>query len=284
MAHGIRTSVVTRETAARVRDAVVAAIDPLEIILFGSVAGATTGNDLDLLVVTDDDGHLGAQGRRAALRSALRPFRRTYDIDDYVVSRSLFAEHVRRGSPFVSKVVSEGVCIYMRDGTEAWRRQAEEERSTADYLHIGGFHRGACYHAQQCVEKSIKTMLLVVGWELEKIHSIHRLTAIAADYRVPLVLSGDDIDFLDEIYRGRYPAESGLLPLGDPTAADAKQATTLANKSLATLHRFLAGHAEREVAEPSQDTPIADHGQARTANPADGQDGARIPDERPGPG
>ncbi len=43
MAHGIRTSVVTRETAARVRDAVVEAIDPLEIILFGSVAKATSG-------------------------------------------------------------------------------------------------------------------------------------------------------------------------------------------------------------------------------------------------
>ena len=251
MAHGIRRNVVTRETAARVRDAVVEAIDPLEIILFGSVAQATSGNDLDLLVVTDDDSHLGVQGRRLALRSALRPFRRMYDIDDYVVSRSHFAEYLRRGSPFVSKVVSEGVCIYMRDGTEAWRRQAEEERSTADYLHTGEFHRGACYHAQQCVEKSIKTMLLVVGWELEKIHSIHRLTAIAADYRVPLVLSPDDIDFLDEIYRGRYPAESGLLPLDEPTAADAERAVTLANKSLATLHRFLADHAEPEASEPT---------------------------------
>ena len=139
---------MTREAAARVRDAVVEAIDPLEIILFGSVAQATSGNDLDLLVVTDDDNHPGVQGRRAALRSALRPFRRMYDIDDYVVSRSHFAEYLRRGSPFVSKVVSEGICIYMRDGTEAWRRQAEEERSTAAYLHTGGFHRGACYHAQ----------------------------------------------------------------------------------------------------------------------------------------
>ena len=275
---------MTREAAGRVRDAVVEAIDPLEIILFGSVAQESSGNDLDLLVVTDDDSRLGVQGGRVALRSALRPFRRMFDIDDYVVSRSHFAEYLRNGSPFVSKVVSEGVCIYMRDGTEAWRRQAEEERSTADYLRSGGFHRGACYHAQQCVEKSIKTMLLAVGWELEKIHSIHRLTAIAADYRVALVLSPDDIDFLDEIYRGRYPAESGLLPLGDPTATDAERAVTLANQSLATLHRFLTDHAQPEVSEPVQGPPTTDDEQARTANTDVGRDEPRTTDEPPGSG
>ena len=174
---------MTREAAAQVRDAVVEAIDPLEIILFGSVANETSGNDLDLLVVTDDDSHLGVQGRRVALRSALRPFRRMFDIDDYVVSRSHFAEYLRGGSPFVSKVVSEGVCIYMRDGTAAWRRQAEEERGTADYLRTGEFHRGACYHAQQCVGKSIKTMLLALGWNWT------RSTAYAGSPRLRLTIT-----------------------------------------------------------------------------------------------
>lgn len=242
---------VTRDTAAQVRDAVVEAIDPLEIILFGSVAQAASGHDIDLLVVTDDASRFGAQDRREALRSALRPFRRMYDIDDYLVNRSRFAEYVRRGSPFVRNIVSEGICIYMRDGTEAWHRQAEEECKAAAYLRAGGFHRGACYHAQQCVEKSIKTMLLVLGWELEKIHSIHRLTALAVDYRAPLSLSPDDMDFLDEIYRGRYPAESGLLPLGDPTDADAERAVTLANNSIAALNSFLASRTQPDPAEPS---------------------------------
>ena len=43
---------VTRDTAAVVRDAVVDAIDPLEIILFGSIAREASGRDIDLLVVT----------------------------------------------------------------------------------------------------------------------------------------------------------------------------------------------------------------------------------------
>ena len=47
-----RARVVTRKTASLVRDAVVQAIDPIEIILFGSVAESSSGNDLDLLVVT----------------------------------------------------------------------------------------------------------------------------------------------------------------------------------------------------------------------------------------
>ncbi|MDE0228703.1 MAG: hypothetical protein OXJ62_07625 [Spirochaetaceae bacterium] len=41
---------MTRETAARVRDAVVEAIDPLEIILFGSVAKATSGPEAPIAV------------------------------------------------------------------------------------------------------------------------------------------------------------------------------------------------------------------------------------------
>ena len=231
---------VTRDTAAVVRDAVVDAIDPLEIILFGSIAREASGRDIDLLVVTDEDGGSTGRDRRAALRSALRPLRHRYDIDDYVVTRSALAEYVRQGSPFVRKIISDGVCIYMRKATKAWRRQAEEERDTAAYLRAGGFHRGACDHAQQCVEKSIKTMLLEVGWELEKIHNIHRLTALATDHGAPLSLTPDDIDFLDAIYRG------------DPTAADAERAVTLADNSFATLNRFLASRAQPEASDPTE--------------------------------
>ena len=232
---------VTRATAGAVRDAVVAAIDPLEIILFGSVAARAAGNDLDLLIVTDDRD--GAQGAVAdadgVLRTVLRPIKREIDVDHYVVTRSQFAVRLRSGNIFLRKIVSEGVCIYMREGIEAWRRQAEEELKTAEYLRAGGFHRGACYHAQQCVEKAIKTMLLERGWELEKLHSIHRLTAVAEEYRLPLQLQPGEVDFIDEIYRGRYPAESGLLPLGDPTAADAGRAVALAVRTVDALRAML---------------------------------------------
>ena len=219
---------VTRTTAAAVRDAVVAAIDPLAIILFGSVATGAAGNDLDLLIVSDDrDGARNADAA-SALRTVLRPIKRVVDVDHYLLTRSQMAARLRSGSVFLRKIVSEGVCIYMKEGIEAWRRQAEEELRTAEYLRAGGFHRGACYHAQQCVEKSIKTMLLKRGWELEKLHNIHRLTVVAKEYRLPLPLQPDDVDFFDEIYRGRYPAES-----------DADRAVAVAAQTIDALRGML---------------------------------------------
>lgn len=244
---------VTRETAALVREAVVAAVDPLEIILFGSVAVAAQGNDLDLLVVTDGRENTPATGPGGDLRTALRPLKRRFDIDDYHLTHTEFARQLRHGSVFLRKIVSEGICIYMRDGIKAWRRQSEEELATAKYLLAGDFFRGACYHAQQCVEKSIKTMLLQRGWELEKIHSVHRLTVVAQDHGVPVKLQPTDVDFIDEIYRGRYPAESGLLPLGTPTREDAERAVALARNSVQEMSAFLAAGEQ-----PADDVPPAD--------------------------
>ena len=63
---------------------------------------------------------------------------------------------------------------------------------------------------------------------------------LATDHGAPLSLTPDDIDFLDAIYRG------------DPTAADAERAVTLADNSLATLDRFLASRAQPEASEPSE--------------------------------
>lgn len=245
--------VVTRETAALVREAVVAAVNPLEIILFGSVATAAKGNDLDLLVVTDGRDDSSATDAGANLRTALRPLKRRFDIDDYRLTHTEFARQFRQGSVFLRKIVSEGICIYMRDGISAWRRQSAEELATAEYLLAGGFFRGACYHAQQCVEKSLKTMLLERGWELEKIHSIHRLTVVAQDHGVPVKLQPADIDFVDEIYRGRYPAESGLLPLGTPSREDAERAVALAQNSVREMSAFLAA-----CEEPADDIPAPD--------------------------
>ncbi len=41
-------------------------------------------------------------------------------------------------------------------------------------------------------------------------------------------LSDDDVTFIDTIHRGRYPGGAGLLPLGEPTEADAHRALAIA--------------------------------------------------------
>ena len=81
------------------------------------------------------------------------------------------------------------------------------------------------------MEKSIKACLLAKGWELEKIHNIERLLSIAGDFGISVNISGDDVVFIDSIYRGRYPADVGLLPLGEPSDTDANRALSIADNT-----------------------------------------------------
>ena len=69
------------------------------------------------------------------------------------------------------------------------------------------------------------------------------------------------------------PFTAGLLPLGDPTAAAAERAVTLANISLAALNTFLAARSRPDASAPSPGIPTGD-----------GRDGAGTSDEPPGSG
>ena len=68
------------------------------------------------------------------------------------------------------------------------------------------------------------------GWELEKIHSIRRLIAIAENFEISVPLQDEEMDFIDSIYKGRYSGEEGLLPLGSPVLKDAKRALQIVKK------------------------------------------------------
>ncbi|MBI5308074.1 MAG: HEPN domain-containing protein [Planctomycetes bacterium] len=101
------------------------------------------------------------------------------------------------------------------------------------------YYKGSCYHAQQSIEKSIKACLLAKGWELEKIHNVERLLSIAGDFVIAINVSEDDVVFIDSIYRGRYPAEAGLLPLGEPSGSDAKRALSIADNTYNSTTAFV---------------------------------------------
>ena len=123
----------------------------------------------------------------------------------------------------------------MKNSMKEWIGLALEDFRQAKYLFEGSFYRGACFAAQQAVEKAIKAELLKRGWDLEKIHNIRRLLSISEDYNLDIECDDDDIDFMDSIYRGRYPAEEGLLPLNTPTAEDASRAISMAEGVLKQL-------------------------------------------------
>jgi HEPN domain-containing protein/predicted nucleotidyltransferase len=220
---------VTLEDAKEVAKRLVEEVSTQAVIAFGSVAREGEGNDLDLLIVTE-----GGGSEREVMNS-LRSYFDHYAIDHFLVTRGRLTELYRLGSPFLTLIQKEGRVLYMKDALKEWVAQAVEELRQGRYLFQGGFYRGACFAAQQAVEKGIKAELLTRGWELERIHNIRRLIHIARGFGVSIQCEDADVSFLDSIYRGRYPAEEGLLPLSPPSAEDAARALSAAESVLKEL-------------------------------------------------
>lgn len=220
---------VTLKDAKSVTDVIVESLQPVFVVVFGSVARKGCGSDLDLLIVFDGNTN-ETKKIDLLLHNKLQRFFKSFPIDRYIIPISSFRHYFSKGSPFLWLIVKEGKCLYMKDLLKEWMNQAKEELKTAEYLLQGDFFKGACYHSQQSVEKSIKSVLLNKGWELEKTHSVERLKSISEDYNLHLNISDEEVIFIDSIYKGRCPGEVGLLPLGEPTKADAERAIQTAKR------------------------------------------------------
>jgi HEPN domain-containing protein/predicted nucleotidyltransferase len=220
---------VTIKNASEVADALSGTASLFSIVLFGSVARNNIGNDLDLAFFADCPPE-NIEHLRKSINLRLRPFYDRFAVDPFVFSISTVFDYNRKGSVFFDRIFSEGKVLFMKETFKQWKSLAKEDLSTAQYLFSGEYYRGCCYHAQQSVEKQLKALLMEKGWLLEKIHNIRRLTALCSQYDVKFDLTDDDIDFMDSIYRGRYPAETGLLPMGEPTKQDAENAVRISQK------------------------------------------------------
>jgi HEPN domain-containing protein len=215
---------------------IVRALNPVSISLFGSCAKYGFGEDLDLLIIVDD--MESSFNTNLILHKCLKRYYKDFAVDPFVISASLFRGYYLQGSPFLKLILREGRPLYMRGILEEWFKQAEDELNMAVYLLIGGFFRGSCLHSQQSIEKSIKARLLKEGWDLERIHSVERLIVIGGKYNIKVSLSDEEIVFIDSIYKGRYPVETGLLPLGEPSNSDARKAVDLAKRIFKEMKAF----------------------------------------------
>lgn len=224
---------VTFKDAKDVADVIVDKLQPFSVLLFGSVAREGKGSDLDLLVLVDDTSRISGK-LDLSIHKTLKQFYSKFAIDPFIIPLSTFCEYYTNGSPFLSLIVKEGRYLYMREAAKEWIKQAEYELNMAEYLLQGGFYKGTCYHSQQCVEKTLKARLLEKGWALEKTHSMERLVSIGGDYNLDFNVTDDEIVFVDSIYRGRYPIETGLLPSGEPSKEDGEKAVRIAMRLLAS--------------------------------------------------
>lgn len=225
---------VTVEDAKKVAQHLIKTMDPVCVVVFGSVAKAGKGEDIDLLIVTEDK-EKDLKAIDSKVHKLLKPFYKDFAIDPFVVPQIVLRKYFLKGSPFLRLVQKEGRCLYMKDSIDQWLKQAKEDMAMAECLLNNKYYRGACYHSQQAIEKCMKGILIKSGWELEKVYSIRLLSSIAQRHGLSSAIRDEDMDFIDSIYRGRYPAEEGLLPIGEPTREDAIKAVKIASEVIRKL-------------------------------------------------
>ncbi|MDH7554553.1 MAG: HEPN domain-containing protein [Spirochaetota bacterium] len=89
-------------------------------------------------------------------------------------------------------------------------------------IHDSELSNIAVFHAQQCVEKSLKGAIELLNISVPKIHSTAKLYGIIKEKNI-INIDVDILDKLDDIYiDARYPGALGLMPYGKPTKEDAE--------------------------------------------------------------
>lgn len=69
---------------------------------------------------------------------------------------------------------------------QAWLKQAEIDLSMAEFARGGGFYAQACYHCSQAAEKALKGLLIALGEEPPRSHSLERLVDAVALAGLPV--------------------------------------------------------------------------------------------------
>jgi HEPN domain-containing protein/predicted nucleotidyltransferase len=226
------------KTLEEIRERVVSVYNPDRIILFGSRAAGTNTDesDYDLLILKDTSAR--PIDRRVEVEKILQDRAVPLDILVYTPQEMSYLYSI--GSPFIEEVIETGRVLYMRKATGDWIREAEEELASARILFEHDKWKAACYHSQQGVEKGLKALILEKGEKPGKVHDIVELLGHANRLGWQIALAMDDAIFLNSIYKGRYPAEEGLLPRGDPAKEDAARAVKTAGAFIAVVKAVLA--------------------------------------------
>jgi HEPN domain-containing protein/predicted nucleotidyltransferase len=219
-------------TLDEIRDRIVRFLDPDSIILFGSRSSGeeSSGSDVDILIVKDTPER--PADRRMTVERLLADRELPLDIFVYTPDemRRLFA----LGSPFIHEVVETGRVLYMRKATDVWLQEAEDELESARILAEHARYRGSTLHSRQSVERCLKAMILEKGETPQRTHDLLLLRAHAERLSWKLQMETEDAVFLYSVYKDSSPSEEGLLPHGEPTAADAARAIEVAGRLLAS--------------------------------------------------
>ena len=118
-----------------------------------------------------------------------------------------------------------------------WFRQAENDLSSAQHLHAGGFYSQACFSAQQAGEKALKALCFARGFDIVRTHSLFQLVRdLKENGEVEVHARELDLYYVS----GRYPdAFPGGAPYELITEQQAGRALEAARIVLDFVHQKL---------------------------------------------
>lgn len=241
--------------------------DPDRVILYGSRASGRSrpDSDVDVLIVKETDRR--PIDRRVEVESLLLDRQPGLALDLVVYTPRELLDLYLAGSPFIEEVMETGRVLFMRKATSVWLREADDDHQAAQVLLEHGHARAACVHAQQAVEKALKALLIERGHRPPRTHSLVTLRDLVHEAGVAIAMATDDLVFLNNVYRGRYPSEEGLLPHGEPTVEDARRAVGATAACLADVRRALPADDAAVPTGPSRDRDVP--APAGDADPSD---------------
>ena len=129
----------------------------------------------------------------------------------------------------------------MKKLTMQWLRHAADDLRSTEILLEKKIYTVACFHCQQCLEKSLKAILQEKNVKPPRIHNIKVLKDTAENASgSTLDISVEEANFLNELYvETRYPPDIGLLPYGEPTEEDARKAMEIAQRVFTQVEKML---------------------------------------------
>ena len=112
----------------------------------------------------------------------------------------------------------------MKKLAEEWSKYAYKDLLTIEkILEDKNLTNITAFHAQQCIEKSFKALILLETNEIPKIHNLLKLYGTVRNYR-KISFEMKTLELINETYTDtRYPSELGLLPDGIPSVEMAKK-------------------------------------------------------------
>lgn len=124
---------------------------------------------------------------------------------------------------------------------QEWLKAARDDLAVIDkIINEESLAHMVAFHAQQCIEKSLKALGEERSLELPKIHKLKTLASRVGIDLSSFENSEDYLHLLDELYiESRYPGDFGLLPNGKPTVEDAQEFYQFAKSIHAVVQKTL---------------------------------------------